>query len=540
MVLESTRKLLALGGLGSAAKESEPEPEAVDLPVDNEERAKALAAAVAQFGPVRAVPVRHRGTELGPEGPPTGAWALAPTPAPAHAADSDAADGADAKADELEGLVHLPMNPFWEILCLLSLDDWLALRRVCRATRAAVDVALRREGLKCVPSAKAVLGSDEWFSRREAVRGAWRIEAATAGWEPAAYLAALDDVSRLRHRLARGAWPGGGGALRDALCLPWHGRAGFGTPHAVGVAGATRVFSMAVDELGCDVDLRANDGLTPLAFMARWGRDTTARAAVRRGADPRGADDQGRSVVRMAATNGAIECLRLLLDVAPGDLERPDTYGWTPLMAAAAAGRAEALRELLLRGASLQPPPGTLGVPTALHLAAEGGWPDATEILLDAGAAGREEAPTARRSGEDRSGKRRRDNRARLIQLFDRGTLAAQAVRNCVAALTAGDARRAEAEADRALALNRAPAGPTRRDALLARSRARDALDKCTDALADATAAVQVRRPETRPPLLGPSHRSPHHHARRPLLPPPAIPDPPPPDHRPPGRSPVG
>ncbi|XP_038624682.1 G patch domain and ankyrin repeat-containing protein 1 [Tachyglossus aculeatus] len=95
----------------------------------------------------------------------------------------------------------------------------------------------------------------------------------------------------------------------------------------------------------------------------------------------------GRTIPRLlkAAQDGDVEALRGLLGPGgDGDVNAHDAFWWTPLMCAARAGRADAVRFLLSRGAAwvgvCEP-----GGRDAAQLAEEAGFPEVARLVRDSG-----------------------------------------------------------------------------------------------------------------------------------------------------------
>src|SRR5262249_12928610 len=102
-----------------------------------------------------------------------------------------------------------------------------------------------------------------------------------------------------------------------------------------------------------------------------------------------------------AAQKGDVAILNALIDGGV-DVDFSDDMGCTPLMAAAAAGRVEAVLDLLDRGAELDQTADREGT-TALRLAAKGGQLEVVEDLIDAGATVDEDVLWSAAEGGERS-----------------------------------------------------------------------------------------------------------------------------------------
>lgn len=134
------------------------------------------------------------------------------------------------------------------------------------------------------------------------------------------------------------------------------------------------------------------DGRTLLASTAHAGSADVADLLLSRGADPSISDHQGQTPLTLAARQGHIKALAVLLDWARDQhletcirmVEHADSEGWTALRSAAWGGHAEAVRLLLDAGASVDGC--DLEGRTALRAAAWGGHEEILLTLLDYGA----------------------------------------------------------------------------------------------------------------------------------------------------------
>uniref|UniRef100_A0A9J8APR5 Ankyrin repeat domain 50-like n=1 Tax=Cyprinus carpio carpio TaxID=630221 RepID=A0A9J8APR5_CYPCA len=137
-----------------------------------------------------------------------------------------------------------------------------------------------------------------------------------------------------------------------------------------------------------------SDGRTLLAAAAHAGLVDVAALLLCRGADPLLNDNQGQTALTLAARQGHVGVLQVLLDwvreqgskrpTAQALLEHVDSEGWTALRSAAWGGHKEAVRLLLEAGADID------GCDsdgrTALRAAAWGGHEEILLTLLDHGA----------------------------------------------------------------------------------------------------------------------------------------------------------
>ncbi|KAM6986089.1 uncharacterized protein ankrd50l [Aplochiton taeniatus] len=134
------------------------------------------------------------------------------------------------------------------------------------------------------------------------------------------------------------------------------------------------------------------DGRTLLASAAHSGSADIVDLLLSRGADPLLSDHQGQTPLTLAARQGYVHVLSVLLDgvrgqdvaVAARMVDHADSEGWTALRSAAWGGHADAVRLLLDAGAEVD------GCDaegrTALRAAAWGGHEEILRTLLDYGA----------------------------------------------------------------------------------------------------------------------------------------------------------
>jgi ankyrin repeat protein len=166
---------------------------------------------------------------------------------------------------------------------------------------------------------------------------------------------------------------------------------------------------------GADVNFANEDRATPLVKAADGGHVEVAKLLLEAHADPNVADRQGRTAMSIAARSGnpgfvrellrakaAIAKSSILLDAVSGgnatvvqilaeagaDPNAVDDKGHTPLMRAAAEGKAETIPVLVQHGAKVDAANESPRAyrETALMLAAHHGNPDAARALIDAGA----------------------------------------------------------------------------------------------------------------------------------------------------------
>ncbi|XP_028971649.2 ankyrin repeat domain-containing protein 50 [Esox lucius] len=133
------------------------------------------------------------------------------------------------------------------------------------------------------------------------------------------------------------------------------------------------------------------DGRTLLASAAHAGSDEVVQLLLSRGADPLISDHQGQTSLTLAARQGHVGVLGVLLTWARGQgpavsaemLEHADSEGWTALRSAAWGGHTEAVHMLLETGAEVDQ--SDAEGRTALRAAAWGGHEEILLTLLDHG-----------------------------------------------------------------------------------------------------------------------------------------------------------
>jgi len=256
------------------------------------------------------------------------------------------ADGKVARPDPRASLDEIPDDMVWEICRRLRLPEWLVLlkcgnREVRRATRDVLD----REGLRAVPEGQGIeVGSDEWYARYPACKGAWRITAEHDSWANMDYqlLLALDDPDMVRARLVRA----GGTALRAWL----HGDGREDAVAAAAHACAGKTLRFLFGEVGRDrIDTRYL-----LCLVAELGWEDGVEACLTTGrADPNSALDDDTTALFLAAQNGHESVVRAL--IAEGvnvDAARDD--GMTPLFVATRRCHRGVVRALVDAGATVE------------------------------------------------------------------------------------------------------------------------------------------------------------------------------------------
>ncbi|KAG0003658.1 Glycerophosphocholine phosphodiesterase, partial [Modicella reniformis] len=109
--------------------------------------------------------------------------------------------------------------------------------------------------------------------------------------------------------------------------------------------------------VGSEVNLHAVYTYTPLSIACRLGHVEVAKLLIHFGADLNAQDEDGESCLLIAAKNGHLECVNLLIAGAGNgvgaNLElREGYYGWTALHLAAIENHPEVVRVLLAAGAN--------------------------------------------------------------------------------------------------------------------------------------------------------------------------------------------
>ncbi len=161
--------------------------------------------------------------------------------------------------------------------------------------------------------------------------------------------------------------------------------------HQAVVSGDLRKVTSVIDADTGLLNLRDENGRTPLNLSAEIGNKEIARALIDRGADIDLSDSEYRSPMHHAAARGDADMVRLLLE--RGSTTINDTSrarrggfegGWTPLHLAVLNSWPEVVQLLLDHGADLEARDGILRTP--LVLAAESRDLRVAEILIERGA----------------------------------------------------------------------------------------------------------------------------------------------------------
>ena len=104
---------------------------------------------------------------------------------------------------------------------------------------------------------------------------------------------------------------------------------------------------------GSDVCYRDDKAESVVNAAAKSGHWDCVRVLIDEGADVTCADEDGHTLLHWAAKYGEIEIAAIIEELAPGEVQRTrqtKKYCWTPLHIAAAEGRAQMCRWLVLHG----------------------------------------------------------------------------------------------------------------------------------------------------------------------------------------------
>jgi ankyrin repeat protein len=124
----------------------------------------------------------------------------------------------------------------------------------------------------------------------------------------------------------------------------------------------------------------------PLIDAVKAGDVAAVRSALRGGANPNAAQGDGLSALHIAAQEGSLEIVGLLLDAKADVHARTTIGGYTPLHLAAGAAQAQVVGRLIDAGADAGATTSSTGV-TPLHLAAKAlGGEEAVRVLIEKGA----------------------------------------------------------------------------------------------------------------------------------------------------------
>lgn len=143
-------------------------------------------------------------------------------------------------------------------------------------------------------------------------------------------------------------------------------------------------------ELGAGIEARDRSGATPLHAACEMGEDASVECLLGAGASASMRTMAGETPLYVCSLKGHERCVDLLLcqEVQQTLLKTSEGDGWTPLMAAAVAGRTSIVLKLL-QAAGKEAPALVMQAnrygSTALHIAARKAGPSLLRSLVDAG-----------------------------------------------------------------------------------------------------------------------------------------------------------
>jgi ankyrin repeat protein len=138
-------------------------------------------------------------------------------------------------------------------------------------------------------------------------------------------------------------------------------------------------------EMGADIESPSYGGMRALHHAANQMKEVMITKLIEAGADVAAPDDKGNTALHYAAARGAISQCTLLID-AGGDISSANNNGSTPVMKACMNGQFQALEFFVKVKADVTKDIDSDGN-TALHHAAQGGFPKLADVLTGAGAA---------------------------------------------------------------------------------------------------------------------------------------------------------
>ncbi len=94
---------------------------------------------------------------------------------------------------------------------------------------------------------------------------------------------------------------------------------------------------LALDNNGLNIELKSNNGRTPLSYAAQNGSEAVVRLLLDRGANLESVDRWGRTPLWYAAGKGNEDVVRLLLN-SGANADSTGSLSWTPLLSAAGIG----------------------------------------------------------------------------------------------------------------------------------------------------------------------------------------------------------
>ncbi len=137
-------------------------------------------------------------------------------------------------------------------------------------------------------------------------------------------------------------------------------------------------------EQGVDIDIKSDNGDTPLLIVALTGNLEGIKFLVEEGADVTIKNKEGFSVLHIAAQqNAAVSVIEFLVN-AGADINAEDEYGSTPLHYAIRQKLVDNVKFLVKEGANVNAQDNYGNTP--LHVAIRKGYADSAELLIDKGA----------------------------------------------------------------------------------------------------------------------------------------------------------
>ena len=195
------------------------------------------------------------------------------------------------------------------------------------------------------------------------------------GWRPLMQAIGKEDVDIVRMLLAKP-------SVDPNVSLKGHGQ----TPlwMAITINDGCAILRSLLERPDLKIDQPSRDGEASVYRAVRWSMDTSLQLVLEKGADVNVANEDGRTPLSIAVSEGNISAKEILLEQPNIDIERSDKKLTTPTMYAAGANQVQCLRLLLAYKPALeaQDRQGR----TALSLAALGGCKIPAKLLLKAGA----------------------------------------------------------------------------------------------------------------------------------------------------------
>jgi len=132
-------------------------------------------------------------------------------------------------------------------------------------------------------------------------------------------------------------------------------------------------------EKGADASNARVDGVSALHTASVGGHEEAVALLLENGVDPKVQDKEGTTPLMSAAENGDVAILKMLVEKAddPEYVNQMPANGLSPLVMAAAHGKADAVRYLLQAGCAVDKPTGISDVSALMYAAAS----DRTEVI---------------------------------------------------------------------------------------------------------------------------------------------------------------